>query len=463
MKQHKAPLVKATWVGITLLVLGTAFMQAMPEKVNKSDSSDPTGLVMAQLQAEYLLGVADLLDSTEEIAAQAFLLDVGTVGQRQRYMAFMIALGDPEGAKASALKMHVELKEANLELTEQESKTQDTLNQLADGSPSPSDSQSLQEELGWFGTLVEADAQQRQVLNSAAGKKVLYAGSIFLCIVVASIAGFIGLLVFIVRVINCKVHTGMVQGETRHGIYAEVFAIWLLLFFGLMLGAGVLGAAISKDNTTIAMLFSLVAFFASLSALSWARYRGNSWLQIRTDIGWTSGAGFFKELLFGIAGYAMMLPFLCIGIFLTLLLMLIQGTLAGGTGGDAFGGTGGGAHPIVLEIANGDLQLRILLVVLAAIAAPIVEETMFRGVLYRQLRTSMKRFGFALNVAISMLLTSFIFAAIHPQGWVAIPALMGIAVGMNMMREWRGSLIPSMVVHSMSNGIVTSMMLIFFS
>jgi membrane protease YdiL (CAAX protease family) len=57
-------------------------------------------------------------------------------------------------------------------------------------------------------------------------------------------------------------------------------------------------------------------------------------------------------------------------------------------------------------------------------------------------------------------LVSFVFAAIHPQGWVAIPALMSIAVGMNLLREWRGSLIPSMVVHGLSNGIVVSMMVL---
>ena len=63
----------------------------------------------------------------------------------------------------------------------------------------------------------------------------------------------------------------------------------------------------------------------------------------------------------------------------------------------------------------------------------------------------------------SVALVSFIFAAIHPQGWVAIPALMGIAVGMNLMREWRGSLLPSMLVHGISNGIVTSVLFLLLS
>ena len=156
-----------------------------------------------------------------------------------------------------------------------------------------------------------------------------------------------------------------------------------------------------------------------------------------------------------------MLPILGVGILLTLFLFLIQHLGSGES--DPFSGTSGGSHPIIVDIANGGLSVRILLVVLAAIAAPIIEETMFRGVLYRQLRTTSHRMGIAISIIISVLLTSFLFAAIHPQGWVAIPALMGIAIGMNLMREWRGSLIPSMMVHGLSNGIVITMMLVFLS
>mgnify|MGYP002019262003 CR=1 FL=1 len=120
-------------------------------------------------------------------------------------------------------------------------------------------------------------------------------------------------------------------------------------------------------------------------------------------------------------------------------------------------------NPIIIEIANGGWQVRVLIISLAAIAAPIVEETIFRGVLYRQLRTSSKAFNHAISILGSVLIVSFLFAAIHPQGWIAIPALMGIAIGMNLMREWRGTVIPSMVVHGVSNGLVTSMVLVFLS
>ena len=60
--------------------------------------------------------------------------------------------------------------------------------------------------------------------------------------------------------------------------------------------------------------------------------------------------------------------------------------------------------------------------------------------------------------AFSLLL--LVFAAIHPQGLVAIPALAAIAVGLGLMREWRGSLIAPMVMHACSNGIVVTLMVL---
>jgi membrane protease YdiL (CAAX protease family) len=463
MKTHRAPFIKMAWGIIVLLVFGMAVLQAMPEKVEKGDPEDPTGLVMVQLQAEYLLGVAALLGSEREIAAQASMLDAGTIGQRQRYMAFMIALGDPELAQQSALRMQVDLGEQGLELDESQTGVQEDLDFLAEGVELPSDRGSLENELGWFGALVEANAVQRAEMEKAARRKVLAVGSIVLFIGFAGIVGFVGLLILLVRTLGGSMRSGLTEVKPRHGIYAEVFTVWLVLFVVVMSIAAILGSKIAGDSAAIAMSFSLVAFFASLTALFWARIRGISWSEIRSDIGWTSGKGIVQETLWGIAGYAMMLPILVVGVMLVLLLVAIQAFVSNAAGSDLFAGTSGGAHPIVLDIANGGWQVRVLLVVLAAVAAPIVEETMFRGVLYRQLRTSSNKLGIVLSIICSMLLTSFLFAAIHPQGWIAIPALMAIAIGMNFMREWRGTILPSIIVHGVSNGLVTSMMIIFLS
>lgn len=461
MNRHRAPFLKTAWVSIILLVLGIAYLQTLPQETESDSSEDSVGIVMTKIQAEYLLGVASLQDAESEVAAQAVMLDAGSVGQRQRYMAFMIALGDSDAAKQAAIRMQSELLESGNELSQEQSQIQEQLDVLASGGVLPKDHTPLSSQLDWFGSLLEANKAERDMMNQTAERKLIIVGSLFTVVGLFFISGFVGLVICIVRVFSGKMKSSMRPPVKPHGVYAEVFAWWLPVFVVVMTLANIFSEMIAPNDLFISMLSTIVAFFCSLIVLFWARIRGLSWKQIRSDIGWNTGDGFVKEFMMGFVGYAMMLPILGVGILLTLFLFLIQNLGSGES--DPFSGSSGGAHPIIVDIANGGLSVRILLVVLAAIAAPIIEETMFRGVLYRQLRTTSHRMGIAISIIISVLITSFLFAAIHPQGWVAIPALMGIAIGMNFMREWRGSLIPSMMVHGLSNGIVITMMLVFLS
>ncbi|MDA8908926.1 CPBP family intramembrane metalloprotease, partial [bacterium] len=96
---------------------------------------------------------------------------------------------------------------------------------------------------------------------------------------------------------------------------------------------------------------------------------------------------------------------------------------------------------------------RLLCFFLAAVFAPVFEELFFRGALHRWLRG---RFGFL----VSALLTGAIFAALHPQGWLGIPALAAIGVGFSLLRESRDSLIAPMVAHAINNGVLVTMLCI---
>jgi membrane protease YdiL (CAAX protease family) len=96
-----------------------------------------------------------------------------------------------------------------------------------------------------------------------------------------------------------------------------------------------------------------------------------------------------------------------------------------------------------------------LMVIVACVAAPIVEETMFRGVLYRHLRDWIPGNGRAASVFFACLVNSFVFAAIHPQGLIGIPMLGLLAVGFSLVREWRDSLLGPILMHALNNGIIT--------
>ena len=83
----------------------------------------------------------------------------------------------------------------------------------------------------------------------------------------------------------------------------------------------------------------------------------------------------------------------------------------------------------------------------------MTEETFFRGALFHHLRG---RF----TAVFSALTTALLFAAIHPQGWVAIPALASLGFVFAMLREWRGSLIAPIVAHAINNGFIMTLLVL---
>ncbi len=466
LSTQKRGFVKCAWVAIAGLVAVIFILQTLPAvEEEEGGGADAAGLVVMELQAKYMVGVSELSGEPLLVATQAAPLDIGTVEQRQRYMALMLAFGDDEAASNSAKKMRDELATHDMSLTEPQEASQQLLDVLiAGGVLSKEQEAEFKASMGWFGTLLFADETERDAIEKSEATKVLVVGLGILGIVMFGLFGFALLIYFFTRSMRGKLVSKLNAENSRQGVYAELFFVWLMLFLVLMTFAGVIGLTESvKEQPILGLVITLCAFFGSLVALAWALIRGLSWSELKEDIGLHSGTGMIRETLWGVLGYSMTLPFMAVGIVCTLILVAIQSLFISMGDGDPFYGTGGGSHPIIVEVANGGVGIKIGLLMLAAVAAPIVEEIMFRGVLYRQLRMSSSRLSGFFSVVFSVGLTSFVFAAIHPQGWIGIPALMSIAIGMNLLREYRGSLIAPMVIHATSNGIVMTMMMIFMS
>lgn len=82
----------------------------------------------------------------------------------------------------------------------------------------------------------------------------------------------------------------------------------------------------------------------------------------------------------------------------------------------------------------------------ASLMAPLIEETCFRGVLLPALSTAFR------HVPSGILLSSLIFASIHPTGIPAWPALAAVgAMGAVLTYQTR-SLVPALVMHAVHNG-----------
>lgn len=91
----------------------------------------------------------------------------------------------------------------------------------------------------------------------------------------------------------------------------------------------------------------------------------------------------------------------------------------------------------------------VLAMVAGAIIAPIVEELIFRGLLYQWLRSRT-------NVAIAVLLSGAIFGAIHMIP-IAFPALFVVGVVLALAFQWSKSLWVPITLHVFQNAFVISL------
>jgi membrane protease YdiL (CAAX protease family) len=106
----------------------------------------------------------------------------------------------------------------------------------------------------------------------------------------------------------------------------------------------------------------------------------------------------------------------------------------------------GGSHPITDELINTKEPLQIAMLFFgASIMAPIWEEIMFRGLLFPALA---KVLGGPVRGAIA---SSFMFAAIHPQGPAGIIPIMAIGLMTCAITYHTKSLIPNMIFHCVHN------------
>jgi membrane protease YdiL (CAAX protease family) len=316
----------------------------------------------------------------------------------------------------------------------------------------------LRENVGWLGRLAllppeSSDVTGRTALIESLAIHPNVMGLVFVIIGVFGLCGLCGLNFLFVSVVQGRVGTGFRLTGSNGGIYAETFAAWILVFFGWQyVVSAMLGSGQVSNETGIAL--QLMGFFLSLLVLYWPVWRGVSWTHVRHDIGWTMGRGPLRELFGGLAGYAMAIPITAVGIGVMLLAIKLQESFLGPAPPPS--------HPAQQVAASGDVPMIILLYLIASVAAPITEETMFRGVLYRHLREATGKRSWVVSALLSAFVSSLIFAMVHPQGLTVVPTLTALAMGFCLIREWRGALPGAMIAHGFSNFLVISLNVALF-
>ena len=225
----------------------------------------------------------------------------------------------------------------------------------------------------------------------------------------------------------------------RGRVAARGGSVWLETF-AVYLGVMVMGGWVADGLPSGWAPWPQAAAFAGAAVLGaiWPRWRGVTWAEWMVALGWRRGRGVMREIGAGLLGYCAGLPIIAVGVGLTMALTLVAKADA--------------THPLN-HLTGVSAPALAFLGFLAAVWAPVVEETFFRGAFYSAWRQSGGRWVAGVG-------TGVIFAAVHPQGWTAIPALGAVGLVMALLREWRGSVIASMTAHALNNGTLFAVMVV---
>ncbi|MDX1388739.1 MAG: type II CAAX endopeptidase family protein, partial [Acidobacteriota bacterium] len=316
-------------------------------------------------------------------------------------------------------------------------------------SVTPAEEQRILDQMAWFGKLLLARGRPS---GDPLRKEVQYDSFLALGAMLAlvaiggmgTLAGVVLLIIGLVQFSNGKIRFGFGAAQADASIYLQAFAVGLALFLLIGIALGVAGLA----HPVIGLGGMFVAY---VIALLWPVLRGVPAPIAARDLGFSRGAGWLREAGAGVVGYLSMLPVVAFGFLLTLVLI----TIADAIGPESAEGSEVISHPVAVWMAHGNTVVRLGVLFLAAGFAPFFEEALFRGALLRGVRRT-------LGPISSALIVGFIFAIIHPQGVLVVPALGALGFGFALLREWRGSLIAPMVAHAVHNGALVTFMWIMF-
>ena len=400
-------------------------------------------------------------------------LDAGPYEQRLCYAVLLSELFGPQRAQKYFVELDQKVADVGFEPDDGQLELRESVESLigdyavgnfSQANLSEEQKTTIRARLGYSGQLLLTPAESQDI----AGRKwVEQKGSttvltMFFMAVFAVLFFFVG--VIAACVILGQVFTGASPPRfnphnSRGSLYLQTFAIWIVLFFGAQLAVPLMISAAGFELTAKSSIFLSVAiFFLSLLVLAWPVSRGLSWAEVARDIGWTQDP-FVKNVVLGILTYAAWLPMIVVGFFMVFVGVLLS-PMGVQTGEFETPATPG--HPVQEFAAAGDNMVWVGVLVALCVAAPIVEETMFRGVLYRYLRERSGAWQRWISVLVAAVINGLIFASIHPQGILAVPLLTILAIGFSLAREWRDSLVSSMTMHAVNNAMAATMMFTLF-
>ena len=277
------------WLVIVATVTAVVVMNHSAPAPRTPGGEDPVALLLTRMQGQYIVGAAKLQEQSGGgsgiLYAQARKsLNVGTVGQRQRFVVLAAELQGPDEAARCLAELDDLIADrraapGGFALDEDRAAVQATLHRLyppvepvdPDGPAAGADDEDeddpaaaallaridalaapdrtrLVDGLGWFGELAllpadTADTAGRDRVMVPAWRVVYVLFGAVGGLAVLGLGGFIGLVTLGALCLTGTVRGRFATAKGPHGVYAETFAAWLVLFLALQFAAELVGAA----------------------------------------------------------------------------------------------------------------------------------------------------------------------------------------------------------------------------
>jgi membrane protease YdiL (CAAX protease family) len=306
----------------------------------------------------------------------------------------------------------------------------------------------LESRHGWFGRLAlsfgkpMSDGQRWDV--AAGGEEIVEAVTGTRAVIIAlSILGMIGLIVGAIVVLRLRRRGELVNYQRPApggSVFLETFGIFLAGFAFLLL-LDLLFFGLGIEGSVAALGMREVLLWCLVVTTVWPVFRGMGWARWRDAVGWHKGAGIWREIVAGAAGYFCSQPIVWIG---ALLGYIVEKAIGTEEPAASFG------YGLFDVPAEGSIVLFVLGILSAVVWAPVVEETIFRGSLFRHLSGRM-------NLVWATLISAALFGFIHPYSPSGLIQVASSGLVFGFMRAWRGSLIASVTAHALHNAMVSVM------
>ncbi len=97
------------------------------------------------------------------------------------------------------------------------------------------------------------------------------------------------------------------------------------------------------------------------------------------------------------------------------------------------------------------LSVRVMVAALAVLTAPLVEEVVYRGVLY----TGIERdWGKGAGIVAVTILFALVHVPQYRQSYAAVAAIVSLSLVLTLIRAWTGKLLPCVAAHLVYNGVM---------